>query len=61
MYIIILRTRYYVHEEFGTSFGPVLVEKLSCTGNENDISGCLLNWKSTKCDGQSAVGLACSK
>ena len=50
-----------MHEEFGTSSGPVLVEKLSCTGNENDISGCLLNWKSTKCDGQSAVGLKCSK
>jgi len=52
-----LRTHY------STSSGPVLVEKLymSCTGNENDISGCLLNWKSTKCDGQSAVGLTCSK
>lgn len=47
--------------EFGSSNGPILLERLSCTGNENDIAGCLLNWKSANCTGQGAVGIRCGK
>ncbi|CAC5422430.1 Neurotrypsin [Mytilus coruscus] len=49
----------FLNEEFGTSNGPVILQNISCTGNENDISGCLLNWKVNNCSNQSAVGVRC--
>lgn len=57
----IFREQVFVNEEFGTSNGSVFLENMSCTGNENDISGCLLNWKPANCAGQTSVGLRCSK
>ncbi|CAG2197845.1 unnamed protein product [Mytilus edulis] len=53
------REELFVKGEFGSSNGPILLERLSCTGNENDIAGCLLNWKSANCTGQGAVGIRC--
>lgn len=57
--ILILREDFFVNGEFGTSNGPVFLQNISCTGNENDISGCLLNWKVKNCTDRPSVGVRC--
>ncbi|XP_076082552.1 scavenger receptor cysteine-rich domain superfamily protein-like [Mytilus galloprovincialis] len=49
----------FLNDEFGTSNSPVILQNPSCTGNENDISGCLLSWNVHNCSNQSAVGVRC--
>lgn len=51
----------FLNDEFGTSNSPVILQNPSCTGNENDISGCLLSWNVHNCSNQSAVGVRCGK